>query len=161
MIKQGPIKRGKELVSLSREHHDGLLLCWKINKGIENGVSMDRIKDYILFFFDENLEPHFEEEERYVFTLLPQEHPNRTEAEVHHKLIRELIDNFKSGKQTYPLSIKYFAEVLEMHIRYEERVLFNIIEKEANRQEIEITEAKLTSHPKCNAEWHDQFWAKK
>ena len=159
MVKQDPIKRGKELVSLSRDHHDGLLLCWKINTGINNGVSTDRISAYILYFFDNNLNKHFEYEECFVFTLLPSEHPNRIEAELHHKLIREMIGNFKNNNQLFPLSMKYFAEILEMHIRYEERVLFNIIEKEANKQALQITEEKI-GHTKCKVEWADQFWLK-
>ena len=160
MLKQEPIKRSKELISLSRDHHEGLLLCWKINTGINKGVSMDRIAAYILHFSNQSLNKHFDEEECYVFTLLPPDHPNRKEAELHHKLMREMVGNFKNKSQLFPLSIKYFAEILEMHIRYEERVLFNIIEIEADKQALKLTEKKLTSPIKKNVEWHDQFWLK-
>lgn len=160
MVKQGPIKRSKELVSLSRDHHDGLLLCWKINTGLNKDISIERINNYILHFFDNYLEKHFEEEECSVFTLLQSDDPNRNEAELHHKLIREMIGNFRNNNQLFPLSIKYFADILEMHIRYEERVLFNIIEKEADPALLRLTGEKLTNHVNFNMDWHDQFWLK-
>ena len=36
--KNKPIKRHKAIQPLSREHHQGLLLCWKIGKGFEKGI---------------------------------------------------------------------------------------------------------------------------
>lgn len=121
---------------------------------------MDRISAYILHFYYEHLEKHFEEEEAAVFTLLHPENPDRKEAELHHRLIREMIDNFKKGNHLFPLSIKYFAEILELHIRYEERILFNIIEKEAEPTLLRSAGTLLTGHVNHNIDWHDQFWLK-
>ena len=156
-----PIKRRKELVSLSREHHDGLLLCWKINDGLEKNISTQRIGAYALYFFDNHLARHFNEEEQYIFPLLDANNIDRKEAELHHKLLREIADNFKNTDQIVWLSLQHFAEILEKHIRFEERVLFPLIEKEATPEALQSAATKLAMQPKCNIEWEDQFWIDK
>jgi len=35
-----PIKRDKVLQPLSHDHHQGLLLCWKIRTGIKKGIEL-------------------------------------------------------------------------------------------------------------------------
>ncbi len=39
-----PIKRSVALKPLSREHHHGLLLSWKIREGFNRNVEIERIK---------------------------------------------------------------------------------------------------------------------
>ena len=51
-----PIKRSEELVSLSRDHHDGLLLSWKIRTGINKGIELKRIADYVLHSYRTELD---------------------------------------------------------------------------------------------------------
>ena len=160
MEKREPIKRSKELVSLSRDHHDGLLLCWKINAGISKGISAGRIGSYVVNFFDDSLAIHFEDEEQYVFSLLEPGNSNRKEAELHHVRLREFVDSFRNSNPITTLSLKSFSDLLNEHIRFEERVLFNIIEQEADSTKLKSVEENLTNHSKCNTEWHDQFWLK-
>jgi hypothetical protein len=64
-----PIKRHISLQPLSRDHHDGLLLKWKINQGISKGVDISRIQKYVDWFFKEHLIPHFRIEEDHLFAL--------------------------------------------------------------------------------------------
>ena len=64
-MKVKPIKRHKAIQPLSREHHQGLLLSWKIRTGLSKGVSTDRIKTYADWFYKTYLIPHFEEEEKH------------------------------------------------------------------------------------------------
>jgi hemerythrin-like domain-containing protein len=155
-----PIKRSKELVSLSRDHHDGLLLCWKISMGLDKSVAISRIRAYILYTFDNDLDEHFKQEEEHLFPLLPADNELRREAEMHHAALREMITGFRSSEQVPALSLKYFAEVLKNHIRFEERVLFNFIEKEVSQTSLVSAGTKLNSHPDCKTEWADQFWVK-
>jgi hemerythrin-like domain-containing protein len=158
MIKTAPIKRSKELVSLSREHHDGLLLCWKINSGLKKDIQPVRISSYIVHFFDNDLDKHFTEEELYLFPVLDNTSPFRIEAETQHKKLREMVRNSRSNTQISADSLKAFAELLNEHIRFEERTLFNLIEKEAGQELLKSIEEKLNPHNKCNTDWHDQFW---
>ena len=59
-----PIQRSEYLKPLSREHHHGLLLCWKIKTGFSKGVELKRIKSYSDWFYKTHLKPHFELEDK-------------------------------------------------------------------------------------------------
>ena len=62
-----PLKRHPAIVSFSKDHHFGLLLVWKIRQGLAKAVDAERISKYVLYFFREDLEKHFQEEERLLF----------------------------------------------------------------------------------------------
>ena len=65
-----PLKRHKALQPLSREHHHGLLLSWKIRNGFNKNIDPKRMKIYADWFFETHLTPHFEMEENYIFSIL-------------------------------------------------------------------------------------------
>lgn len=154
-----PIKRSIYLAPLSREHHEGLLLCWKITEGLRTGMASHRIKAYIVFCFDSLLKNHFDEEEQFLFPLLPGGDKHVEEALAHHAQLRLLADGFRSTTDASALSLQYFADVLHRHIRLEERILFNMIEQTVDRQALTDATNQMKQH-RCNAEWHDQFWLK-
>lgn len=160
ITKQQPIKRSEELVSLSREHHDGLLLSWKINTGLNKGISAYRIRSYVLYFFDNFLEPHFVEEEQNVYPLLANDNPDRRTAELQHAGLRVRIEYFKAGYELAAGLLKDFADLLSDHIRFEERVLFNTIENEANPTALRSIVKKTKKILKIDNGWNDQFWLK-
>ena len=58
-----PIKRNKNIVPLSREHHATLLFCWKLKSGIQLGIDPERIQRYVNYFYEHELLPHFKKEE--------------------------------------------------------------------------------------------------
>lgn len=62
-----PAKRHLSIQNYSREHHFALLLCWKIKKGLANGVSPERIKRYTDWFYQNHLRPHFTAEEKCMY----------------------------------------------------------------------------------------------
>ena len=66
MSTKKPIKRNEFLKAISREHHHGLLLSWKIRAGIKKEVEPFRIKKYLDWFYTEHLLPHFEIEEKHI-----------------------------------------------------------------------------------------------
>ncbi|GAA3575326.1 hypothetical protein [Snuella lapsa] len=70
-----PLKRHKALQPLSREHHHGLLLSWKIRSGLSRNIPVERIKIYTDWFFETHLIPHFEMEEKYIFPILNENYP--------------------------------------------------------------------------------------
>jgi iron-sulfur cluster repair protein YtfE (RIC family) len=154
-----PIRRSKELSTLSRDHHEGLLLCWKIRTGIKYGIDTRRISSYIIYFFENDLEEHFKEEEQYVFPLLGNANTNRKKAEEQHKLLRTLI-GLISESNTNTNLLTQFADRLEEHIRYEERVLFGIIETGADKDSLAKAAASLKKTNACKTEWADNFWLK-
>ena len=158
-----PIKRSKELVPLSKDHHDGLLLCWKINYGISNNVDVERILKYVLFFYEQELKPHFAQEEEYVFSLLPDNDPMKIEAFAQHDLLNGLYARLKNDTADMPGVLSSFANELNRHIRYEERQLFPYIERIADRASFEkagIIIAGIHEEHAC-AVWDDEFWTRK
>lgn len=152
-MKTAPIKRDIALQGLSREHHHGLLLCWKIRRGFSKEIKTDRIKGYADWFYNTHLIPHFEVEEKHIFPILGDENELVKKAiSQHKKLVRLFKDTSDISK-----SLSLIEEELEQHIRFEERVLFNEIQKVATEKQME-TISKLHTDEKYNDNTDDEFW---
>ncbi len=157
MSEKKPLKRSEFLIRMSHDHHDGLLLCWKIRSGIKNEIDTSRIKKYVDWFFENQLLPHFEIEEKDIFPVLGNDHEMVKKALSEH---RRLIRLFQK-KDAVLKTLSLFEEELESHIRFEERVLFQeiqLIASETQQQEILKKHQKLE---KSSSEvWMDPFWEK-
>ncbi|HLV42743.1 MAG TPA: hemerythrin domain-containing protein [Brumimicrobium sp.] len=127
-----PLKRDKALIPFSREHHHSLLLGWKIRKGIANGTSVERIKKYTDWFFEHHVQPHFEDEEKYIFPILGEEHELIKKALSEHRRLTRLF----TEETDIEKSLHHIEEELERHIRFEERELFMIIQEKATPEEL-------------------------
>ena len=138
---------------LSREHHQGLLLSWKIRTGISKGVSVDRIKSYLDWYYNAHLEPHFHAEENYIFPILGNGHELVKKAISQHRRLERLFNNPTELKK----SISLIEEELEGHIRFEERILFNEIQKVATEDQMNMVS---DLHPETKFEENnaDLFW---
>lgn len=151
-----PIKRTEALIPLSREHHHGLLLCWKIRSGIKYSISADRIKKYADWFFREHLLPHFKVEEQGLFPLAGTENELVQHALSEHQVLRKLFSE-NAGIDT----LQKIADELESHIRFEERVLFNYIQESASAEALQ-TFRELHGEDKAFADnFSDPFWERK
>lgn len=148
-----PLKRLKELQPFSREHHHGLMLSWKIRKGLTNGVEIDRIKAYVDYFFQHSIVPHFDDEEQYVFPVLGNDHELVKKALAEHRRLKRL---FKKTTDV-PRALSQIEEELEAHIRFEERVLFPEIQKVANKKQLQLIAKHHTEIEACTT-WEDAFW---
>jgi hemerythrin-like domain-containing protein len=153
MISSKPLKRAPELQPLSHDHHHGLQLCWKIRTGFSKQIEPARIKRYADWFFENHLKPHFELEEKYIFTILDKEDELIKKGLTEHRRLKRLFKE-KSGLEK---SLGRIEEELEAHIRFEERVLFAEIQKVA-------TAAQLTKINEIHSETvfmemeDDLFW---
>ncbi|KIA88844.1 hemerythrin domain-containing protein [Kaistella jeonii] len=147
------MKRHEALIQLSRDHHFGLLLCWKLKEGLKREIPVERMEKYIDLFYLQNLKPHFAEEEETIFKVLGEEHPLIKEAISQHRTFKKMIENgFKS-----PEEVETFRALLELHIRTEEREIFPEIEKQATDEQLENI-LKL-DHPELKEpEYEDIFW---
>lgn len=153
MEKEKPIKRDKSLQPFSREHHHSLLLCWKIRTGFSKGVSTERIKRYADWFFENHIAPHFNEEEKHVFPILGMDHELVKKAIGDHRRIARLFRE----QQDVEKSLNRIEETLESHIRFEERVLFGEIQKNASPEQLEKV-ASLHAELKFKENSEDEFW---
>lgn len=149
-----PIVRHEALKPLSRDHHQSLLLCWKIREGLKKRVSLERIKNYTDFFFTSQLRPHFKFEENEIFPLLGTDHPMGERAINEHRRLETL---FKEEA-----SLEAFTAIeteLNRHIRFEEGELFKELQKTVSEEILQNISNKeeeiLTPDPD---DWDDKFW---
>lgn len=147
-----PIKRIDALKSLSRDHHYGLLLCWKIREGIRKNIQPERIKKYADWFWKNHLKQHFEIEEKLIFPILGKQNKLIKRALAEHKDLQRLFENDDSLLK----SIRLIEKELEKHIRFEERVLFIEIQKVVTDEQLKAIGSASNSNFRDNAE--DEFW---
>ena len=115
-----PLKRAKALQPISREHHHGLLLSWKIREGLKKEVDPGRITKYADYFWEHHLIPHFEMEEKYIFPILGAENELIKTALEQHKELETLF----AMKTDLVNNLSAIEKALTIHIRFEEQVLF-------------------------------------
>lgn len=150
-----PIKRHKGLQPLSREHHQGLLLSWKIRTGLKKEVSTDRIIKYCDFFIKEELIQHFNLEELHIFTVLEPDDELVKRALADHLKLKKLF----MQKQPDIKTILSIEEEIEKHIRFEERILFNKIQEVATEKRLlKILELHSSNKRSDIDSWNDKFW---
>ena len=152
-----PLKRHEALKPLSKDHHHGLLLCWKIRVGRKKDIETERIKAYTDFFFESQLKPHFKFEEEEIFGLLGDEHPLVKRAKHEHTRL----ENLFNSDTFITRALVDIEKELDAHIRFEERVLFTELQAEASKAQLDNLKNKedeiQTPDPD---QWHDKFWLK-
>lgn len=153
---QEPLKRHPSLQPLSREHHHGLLLAWKIRTGQQNDISSKRIGSYVLWFWENILQEHFDTEEKYVFPLLDDKDPLVLRAKAEHKKIENLI----KSEEPDDVSLSTLETELVNHIRFEERQLFTSIQDKLSSNDLDAIQLPAGNQVDPDA-WDDNFWQKK
>ena len=157
MNENKPIKRSDALKELSKDHHFNLLLSWKIKQGLQMNVELMRIQNFIAHFFNEQILHHFSVEENHLFCLLPQDDALRVRAEQEHSAIKKIGAEI-SAEEISTDKITAFANLLESHIRFEERTLFPFIEQNVPYEKLEAASKHFSAeHEEA---WHDAFWIK-
>lgn len=154
-----PIKRSPQLAPLSREHHDGLLFAWKIKQGIENKTPLELLRKYTLWFWKHHIKPHFFQEEKILLPCMPAHHLLAVKLLEDHDHIRELIlgvDDVADQR-----SFVILSDLLNTHIRFEERELFPYLEETLSPEQLNKVFTQLEDHPvHCEQEWKEEFWTK-
>lgn len=153
MIKTPPIKRCEAIHSLSRDHHHGLLLCWKIKTGLGKQIPVNRIKKYSDWFYKYHIHPHFLIEEKYIFPFLGRNHELIQKALADHQRLRALF----TSEEDIKISLELMVEILKNHIRFEERMLFNEIQKIATSDQLKTIEEHHTQQ-RFEENTEDEFW---
>lgn len=137
MEQHNPIKRSKAFVQFSRDHHFGLLLVWRIRQDLTKGTAISEINNYIYEFFIDDLQLHFKEEEELMFSKLDAADPLRVQAENEHEAIYQMMTTIQASNAGTIL-LRQFADLLEAHIRFEERTLFNHLQQHMTPEEQEV-----------------------
>lgn len=150
--KPQPLKRHTSIVPLSKDHHHALLLCWKITQGLKKNIDVTRIKTYVDWFWENHVLLHFKIEEKYLFPVLGSKHPLIQQALNEHKMLEQLFTNDECSDT----QLEQIAAMLNAHIRFEERVLFQEIQQQATNEQLNLIE-KHHQGETCE-NWHDEFW---
>ncbi|HBX62470.1 hemerythrin domain-containing protein [Empedobacter sp.] len=135
-------------------HHKTLFFCWNIRAGIDKGVDIQRIVDYVNWYGEKVLFKKFEIEENYLFSLLDEDHYLVKRALKEHRRLRRL---FKIDVKNPMKSLIYIEEELDLHIRFEEKQMFPEFEKNATQKKLKVIKEQFNSLL-TNTDWKDQFW---
>ncbi len=153
MLDKKPIKRHVALQPLSRDHHQSLLLVWKIRKGIKANIELNRITQYVQWFYHAYELTHFYNEEKYVLPILAEENEAVRKIKAEHSLLKKY---FLQQSHTAE-SLNDLANLLESHVRYEERDFFNVIQQTATAPQLELI-AVIDEGLKFKENETDTFW---
>lgn len=152
------MKRDANIILFSRDHHYGLLFCWKIRQGLTKRVESARIRRYVLHFWASNLDEHFAEEE----TLLFNDRSDNfcVEAKQQHTRIRSLIHAIEGSETPGESVYRDLADEVDRHIRFEERQVFPYLEENMTPDELAAVGDKLRVMHTRPADdiYDDAFW---
>jgi hemerythrin superfamily protein len=132
------MERDKNLQPLSHQHHDALMCCLLLKKGVQKNTDPDLLNDFLFTQWKNDISSHLEQEEKYIFPLLPgsafQQQVIRM-IKTDHELLRTLIGRMQHAKQEQKF-YRLFAMLLEQHIRFEERTWFGFLQENLSPDEL-------------------------
>ena len=157
-METSPIKRSKYILPLSREHHFTLLFSWKIRQGLKNSVDTARIIKYVDYFWKQHMKDHFRQEEELLFNKIKDEFTLKAIAD--HEQIREMVQRLQVSVSKQTL-LAELAEVVDDHVRFEERILFPHLEKNIPEADLQLIAKDLSDDPLKADDFDDAFWKQK
>ncbi|MBB6611620.1 hemerythrin domain-containing protein [Pontibacter sp. Tf4] len=157
-----PQKRDKSLVPLSREHHFGLLFCWKIRQGLKNGADLEVMRDYVRYFWKNVLKEHCDEEEWLLERILKTDDTLRARLAEEHELIHSIVKLIEVGSPMNKELFKVLERDLTDHIRWEERELFPYLQAIVDPEELAYNTDLLNhNHDPRQDNFTPEFWLTK
>lgn len=152
-MKNPPLKRHKALKNLSREHHDGLIFALRLQKGVAKKAKIEHMEDYVNWFWENYLHPHFQMEEQHLFPLCDESNEFVLKAKAQHCEIKSLIE---TQPKTYEL-LKSLYQKIQNHIRFEERELFMRIQDQLSEKDLARFQQIHSKQSECGL-WVNRFW---
>jgi len=143
------MKRSRELKPLSAEHHQALLVAFQVKKSLEGhpeaaGAPKDLPGVLALArrFEEQVFQPHARAEEELLGRHLTAGDMKRLTAE-HAELTRLVQQARTAPPADQRLSLAAFADLLERHIRWEERELFEYAEANLDHEALAVIGGEL------------------
>ena len=140
------MKRDQSLVPLSHQHQHGLALCVLIRKGLESEQDpatgeVDKLKGMVDALWEVELRAHFQIEENTLFpTILAALEDTLEVVDLltdQHREIEEIVGSIKTAVEDEAVEpLLNLAELLERHIRIEERELFQLVQARLGAAEL-------------------------
>ncbi len=134
-----PQHRHEALIPFSRDHYTGLKQAQQLRKAADaNDVTRRKAVAEFIDAWDQEIAEHFRDEERLLLHLMQEEDRARMLRE-HERLTqfaRQLL-HLRSNANPNPVLLKQIGEMLEKHIRWEERELFNCLQDQLDKEQLD------------------------
>ncbi len=131
--------RDKNLIPLSHQHQHVLALCVRVDRAIQAGeVDLEAWQREIQQIFEQEIAVHFAAEEKGLFPAaarFPQVKPLVEELVAEHAALRDFFGR-AAGRALDGAGLQTFVEKLAVHIRKEERQLFEEMQRLMSPQEL-------------------------
>ncbi|MEO6135042.1 MAG: hemerythrin domain-containing protein [Ginsengibacter sp.] len=157
-MEKKPIKRNENIAKLSRDHHASLMFCWKLRQGIKQHISQERMVNYVKYFLDSHMEHHFNEEEEILFQPLQDDKVQKAKSD-HVEILRLIKAVLVSDKEDLGDELARLADLVDAHVRYEERILFPHLEQNLTELQLENIGLKISDEPLKDL-YEDEFWVR-
>jgi hemerythrin-like domain-containing protein len=141
------MKRVPELRDLSDDHHTGLVLARRCRKvGRPDSEPLAVVWNQMLEAFSSHLEPHFQIEEEHLLPALEAigEASLARRIREDHSALRDL----RQSEAPSRTLINHFGELLESHIRFEERQVFEPTQGRMPERALEAIAAACDANPR-------------
>lgn len=144
------MKRSPELIPLSKEHHESLVLAKKCQRtaAAGNHDDIERLCQQITRTFPDKWEQHFRCEEEGIFTLTENYGGEMSalcqQLKQEHDRLREIYHAMRKGDCS---GLNAFGELLQTHTRKEERELFPLIESSFSDEQLKSHLAAVKHNP--------------
>jgi iron-sulfur cluster repair protein YtfE (RIC family) len=144
------MRRDASLIPLSHDHHIGLVRVFLIREAIRKNENLPEEVEATRAFAEGDLRLHFLAEEEVLVPLL------RQCAGLDQEVVDRLVDEHREMERKLPelrantSSLEEFADLLEAHIRFEERTVFPVCEERttpAQRVELEAGIRRVLGRP--------------
>ena len=143
--------RDSNLVPLSHQHQHALALCVRIGKAfaeVHDTPDVHHWEREIVQLFDQELTFHFTAEEKLLFSAADNFEELQQlvdELRIEHTLIRRNVARARS-RQFRVTDLQVFTAMLSEHIRKEERVLFQELQRLLSPEELDRLGRKLNRY---------------
>lgn len=123
------MKRHPSLIPLSHDHHHALVQARRLRRAAGGRNAARAAAEFTRFFADESVR-HFREEEEWLFPLVvdhDEARPLIVRALLEHQRLHALAGRLEGEEAGIVMT--ELAELLEAHVRHEERELFPLIQR--------------------------------
>lgn len=148
------MERDERLLRLSREHHHGLVMALRIERELPDAdvTAMQTLYGDLVRFWSAGLLPHFGAENECLLARIAQRsdpglrHAGRLQRD--HREMEDLVDVMAEAKtpDARQQALARFGVQLRDHIRWEERDLFEWLQRELTDGELDDVGAYLEAH---------------
>ena len=125
------MKRHATLIPLSHDHHHALVEARRLRRAADRDDDPGPVAAAFADFFAAVSVPHFRDEEERLFPLVSsvdEARPLVVEALLDHQRLHALVAELRRSADVRP-AMRELGELLEAHVRREERELFPLIER--------------------------------